>query len=184
MDTQQTQIKEEWRPVVGYEGTYEVSNLGMVARLPSRQNRKRHVMVHFLINSGYLAVRLTKNKKTKTKLIHRLVADAFIPNPQNLRYVNHKDENPLNNFVENLEHCTCGYNNSYGNWAKRQSESHINNLESNKLAKKVVCIETGAVYLSIRDAERKTGCHHSYISQSCRDSQKTCHGFHWKYISK
>lgn len=178
---------------MGYEGLYEVSNLGRVARTNGYHCRKRHFMKEFLINSGYTAVRLCKNHKPKTELIHRMVAMAFILNPNNYPQVNHKDENKLNNFVyvnkdgsidqekSNLEWCTGKYNSNYGNWSKKQSESHIRNLANCKKAKKVICVETGEVYLSVREIERKFGFCHSHISKCCR--QKTIgHGFHWEYI--
>ena len=99
---------EEWKSITGYEGLYEVSNLGRV------RNIKTHKLVmQSVVVSGYKRVTLYKENKPKTKLVHRLVAEAFLPNPNNLMIVNHKDENKLNNIVTNLEWCTQSYNTSY-----------------------------------------------------------------------
>lgn len=100
---------KEWRPVVGYEGLYEVSNYGDV------YNIKRNHMMKPNDRDGYKIVRLSKNGARYETGAHRLVAQAFIPNPNNYPVVNHKDENPSNNNVDNLEWCTVGYNNTYNN---------------------------------------------------------------------
>lgn len=90
-------INEEiWKPIPGYEKLYEVSNFGNV-----RNNRKQ--LSFYRINSGYLALKLSKDNVRSSPLVHRLVAIAFIPNPDNLPEVNHKDGNKLNNHVDNLE---------------------------------------------------------------------------------
>lgn len=100
-------MNEIWRSVKDYEGLYEVSNWGRV------RNILTHRMLKFEINAGYYRLVLVKNKIKTHKLVHRLVAQAFIPNPLNLPQVNHIDENKLNNCVENLEWCTAKYNNVY-----------------------------------------------------------------------
>lgn len=91
--------KEIWKNVVGYEGLYEISNLG---RVKSNCNGGR-ILKWNVSNNGYATVELFKNKKSKRVLVHRLVASAFIDNPNNLPQVNHIDENKLNNHVDNLE---------------------------------------------------------------------------------
>lgn len=96
---------EEWKPVIGYEGLYEVSNLGRV-----RNIKTNRLVMQSVVVSGYKRVTLYKKNNPKSKLVHRLVAEAFLPNPNNLRVVNHKDENKLNNVVTNLEWCTQSYN--------------------------------------------------------------------------
>lgn len=111
---------EEWRPIAEYKGLYEVSNLGRV------RNIKTHKLVmQSVVVSGYKRVTLYKENKPKTKLVHRLVAETFLPNPNNLMIVNHKDGNKLNNIVTNLEWCTQSYNTSYhynGHIAKSSSK--------------------------------------------------------------
>ena len=96
-----------WKPVVSYKGLYEVSNIGRI------RNIRGKLVKQSMTVSGYKRVTLRKNNIAKTKLAHRLVAEAFIPNPNNYNIVNHKDENKLNNNVENLEWCTQSYNSSY-----------------------------------------------------------------------
>ena len=112
------------KPVKGYEGYYEVDQFGRVFSIdrevivndngriykkPIKGKRlKQSVHTH-----GYKTVPLTKNGKTKTVYVHRIVAEAFIDNPNNLPYINHKDEDKTYNFVENLEWCTASYNNTY-----------------------------------------------------------------------
>ena len=122
MDTQQEQIKEEWRPVVGYDGLYEVSNFGNVKSLNYHCTGKSKNLKLILTKDGYFNVMLVKDKKKKIMRVHRLVAMAFIPNPDNLPIINHKDETRDNNRVENLEWCTNKYNLNYGTYRKRMSE--------------------------------------------------------------
>lgn len=124
--------KEEWRTIPGYEGLYEVSNLGNVRSLDRYVNSSVPGIKYFINgkqltpiknNHGYLRVNLCNEFGRKAKFIHKLVCLAFLPNPYNLNCINHKDENPLNNRVENLEWCTVKYNSNYGNRNKRLSES-------------------------------------------------------------
>ena len=110
-------IKEEWKPVEGYEGLYEVSNLGQVRSYSNRHGGllkyPKLLKIDVSSGTGYGCVTLCKNNKVKRVPIHRLVALAFIPNPNNYPCVNHKDEIRTNNKVDNLEWCTHLYNNSY-----------------------------------------------------------------------
>lgn len=113
---------EIWKDVDGYEGYYQVSNLGRVKSLPRWiiYSDGRHYFYDGVIlkikhdHGGYCCVELTINSNLRTHKVHRLVAHAFIPNPQNLPEINHKDENKDNNCVENLEWCDNNYNNHYG----------------------------------------------------------------------
>lgn len=102
-----------WKPVVGYEGLYEVSNTGLIKSLNCYNYKEPRLLKLGHRPDGYLSVGLSKNNVTKTKTVHRLVAEAFIPNPDNLEMVNHKDEDRTNNNVENLEWCTRAYNQIY-----------------------------------------------------------------------
>lgn len=109
---------EEFRTIAGYEGLYSVSNLGNV-----RNDLTGRILKPSLNSRDYKRVRLCKNAKTKNYFIHRLVAFAFIPNPDNLPVVNHLDEDRTNNRVDNLEWCTTKYNVNYGTARQRHSET-------------------------------------------------------------
>jgi len=103
-------MQEIWKDIEGYEGLYQVSNLGNVKSIKNNIIKKPSKLP-----KGYLQICLNKNGKLKYISIHRLVAQAFIPNPNNLPCVNHKDCNPQNNNINNLEWCTYKENNSYKN---------------------------------------------------------------------
>lgn len=178
---------EIWKPVVGYEGLYEVSNMGRVRSLDMVENighgtrlRKGKVLKCLKCSNGYLQVHLYKYKQVKKHRIHRLVASAFIPNPSNLPCVNHINENKEDNMVENLEWVTYKENLEYsGNIEKALKVSH----EKNK--KPVLQLtqngEVLAFYDSINDAYMKTGIDPSSISKVCRGKNKSAHGFVWSY---
>ena len=118
---------EIWKDIQGYEGLYQVSNYGRVRSLErvimrlngKPQHIKKKILMHVIDKYGYSIVHLRKNGKGKMKKLHRLVAETFIPNPQHLPQVNHKDENKTNNNVDNLEWCTPSYNINYGTRKKR-----------------------------------------------------------------
>ena len=121
---------EEWKSIPGYEGLYEVSNLGRVRSVEKCDRFNRKILSKILkpnYVSGYLRVGMYKNKTFKYYLIHRLVAQAFLPNPDNLPQVNHKDEDKSNNRVDNLEWCDRSYNMNYGTVQQRRIQTNINN---------------------------------------------------------
>ena len=96
---------EEWRDVGGYEGLYKISNRGRIKSYQGRY-KKPKILKTTMTTTGYKKIELTKNKRKKSLKVHRLVAEAFLPNEENKPYVNHIDNNPLNNDVMNLEWCT------------------------------------------------------------------------------
>ena len=165
--------KEVWKPVVGYEDLYEVSNLGRVWSVKKNIFRKLRKD-----RDGYLVVSLCKNGEYEWPQVHRLVAKAFIPNPENLPCVNHKDEDPTNNNVENLEWCTVGYNNRYGNRSKKVSE---------KLSKKIaqytfdLPCELIKVWPSAMEIYRTLGYEFGNICKCCRGERKSAYGYQWSY---
>ena len=130
----------EWRPIEGYEGLYEVSNTGRVRSVDRYDNRncfrKGKVLSPAKDKNGYLKVVLNCNGKCKTINVHRLVAQEFIPNPDNLPMVNHKDEDKSNNNVINLEWCDVKYNLSYGTARIRERDTKIKNGWWTGLSKK------------------------------------------------
>lgn len=125
-------IIEIWKPVNGYEGLYEVSNCGRV------RNKNGVIKKQQKTKLGYYYVNLYKDGKEKNHSIHRLVAEAFIPNPNNFDEVNHKDETPSNNFSFNLEWCSHKYNMNYGSILERKSKSMKNFIERKKESNRFV----------------------------------------------
>lgn len=122
-------MKEVWKDIPNYEGLYQVSNLGRVKSLP-RKYKKRFINKEIIkvltkLPKGYLKVGLSKNGKVKYYFIHRLVAECFIPNIENKPCVNHKDCNPSNNRVDNLEWCNYIENNNYKNHNLKKSISSV-----------------------------------------------------------
>lgn len=121
---------EEWKAIPGYEGLYEVSNKGNV------RNVRRNTLLRLSKNNdGYIQVHLYKNGIRNKFQVHRLVAQAFLPNIDNLPQVNHKDENKTNNNVTNLEWCTAKYNTNFGTRNIRRRETAIKNGSWSGLSK-------------------------------------------------
>lgn len=190
--------KEIWKPINWLEDfpkdTYFVSNLG---RVKGVSRGEKILMVRFLKNNPYAHVRFAYKGKKKYFRVHRLVATAFIPNPDNLPQVNHKDENPKNNRVENLEWCTPEYNYNYGTRNKRisktikKNEEFIENLrkknvERNKLcAKPVVRLDENhmpvKIYPSIK-ATKEDGFEETCVGACCKNGKKH-KGYFWQYAT-
>lgn len=183
---------EEWKPIRKYKGFYEVSNLGRVRSLPRDtkfgQQRKlvKGQILKPIENNGYLYACLSKHNKTTRYAIHRLVADAFIPNYDNLPQVNHRDENKANNRVENLEWCTADYNNRYSDVYKKAAEAakipvvqytkdgrKIAEYSSMLEASKSTGISVTNISVCVRNKRQKDGKGHYYTTQSAG-------GFVWK----
>lgn len=123
--------EEIWKDIIGYEGLYQVSSLGRVRSL-DRYDSNNHFLKGRILKlsangKGYLKVALNSNGKAKTYSVHRLVLQSFIPNPDNLPQVNHKDENKTNNNVDNLEWCDNSYNLNYGTRKIRERNTKLKN---------------------------------------------------------
>lgn len=118
---------EEWKDIKGLESIYQISNYGRVKSLGNSKNRKEKILKLQIDKNGYLHIALHKNGKTKNYLIHRLVAQEFIPNPYNYQEVNHIDEDRKNNDALNLEWCGHQYNINYGSRNKRAIKTRKNN---------------------------------------------------------
>lgn len=149
-------MEEVWKDVVGYEGLYQVSNLGRVKSLSRLVDKgkygtiytKERILKNQKVNVNYLFVILSKDGKHKNMTVHRLMAKAFLPNPYNLSDVNHKDENPSNNFIyvnkdgsvdyekSNLEWCTHKYNCNYGTSKFRIIKTRMKNNDVSEMVKK------------------------------------------------
>lgn len=153
-------MEREFRPVVGYEGYYEVSNDGFVRPLFGRNKGK---LIKGSGKNGYLHYRLNKDGVILYTGIHRLVAQAFIPNPNNLPYVNHKNEDKSDNRVDNLEWVTPIENTHYGKAIERRAKG---------VQRMVKCVEDGTLYYSINECAEALGVSPSYISNSFRTGKK------------
>lgn len=132
---------EEWRDIEGYEGLYQVSNEGRVKSLNFHRQKIERIIKPSTNKKGYKRVLLQNNGKKKNYLVHRLVAKTFISNPNDYPIINHKDENPSNNFVDNLEWCNSQYNNTYNNrhlkCAHKIAKSHLGSKASDEARKHV-----------------------------------------------
>lgn len=185
---------EEWKDVVGYERRYAVSTFGRIASYSSPYlcgNRKCYRKPQLLkpreTNSSttYLSVVLSDGEKhRKAFLVHRLVAEAFIPNHDSLPFINHKDENPKNNRIDNLEWCTQKYNCNYGTHNARMAKT-ISDIAYQR--KKVVMLTLDGVlvntFASIKLAAKSVGVYSSAISSCCRGINPTCRKHKWMYLS-
>lgn len=168
---------ENWRDIKGYEGMYQVSNYGRIKSLNYNHTKKEKILKGIIDENGYLKVGLSKGGKLDCKRIHRLVAEAFLENPNNLPQVNHKDECKTNNHVENLEWCDAKHNINYGSRNKKCAE---------KLSRRIDQIDkvTGEV---IRQWESTVECGRngfdfSNVAKCARGVVKQYKGYIWKYI--
>ena len=160
-------MREEWRPVVGYEGLYEVSNMGNVKSLNYRGTGKEGILKPYDDGHGYLKVMLSKEGKDKQYRINRLVAQAFIENPDNLPEVNHKDKVRTNNCVDNLEWCTTQYNVEY---SKAKAVIGINKVSG-------LILE----FSSLNEASRQLDISPGNICSCLKGKYKSAGGFYWMY---
>lgn len=177
---------EEWRDIPGYDGYYQISNQGRVrskdryARVCGGGQRlvKGRVMALTKATNGYPMINLSYKRVLSHHLVHRLVAQAFIPNPNNYPQVNHKDENITNNCVDNLEWCTAKYNANYGTRNQRCNE------KVKKKPVKQIDLDGNVVrvFCSIKEAMRTTGADESQIIRCCTGRNNTARGFRWEYV--
>lgn len=173
-------MEEIWKDVVGFEGLYKVSNCGRVFSI------KRNIILKQNVNGrgqGYFQVGLY-NGKNHTKPIHRLVAEAFIPNPNEYPQVNHIDEDAKNNHVDNLEWCTSRHNNNHGTRNKRISESERSSPKKKRYAISQYTLDGQFVrtFSSATEAGRH-GFTKSHILDCARGSSRFSHsqGYIWKF---
>ena len=176
-------LNEIWKPIKGYEGLYEVSNFGRIKSLNYNRTGKGKILKQKQCMNGYKSVTLYKDGKRKIILVHRLVAQAFLEIPEELRHlegtrylqVNHKDENPQNNIVTNLEWCDAKYNVRYGTGIERRSK---------KRSKPVLQYDLNGNFIkewkSTMECGRNGFCS-QHVASCCRGERKTHKGYIWKY---
>lgn len=177
-------MREIWKQIKGFEGLYSVSNIGNVKRNKTNgkagtgnYTKEEYILKQRKNNAGYMIVDLFKHNKRNQMLVHRLVAMAFIDNPHNYKIVNHKDENPFNNCVENLEWCTQKYNMNYGTCPYRIGKAN---------SKKVIQLNKNGILVkefpSIIEAERQTGISNGCICEVLHGKRKSAGGYIWEYV--
>ena len=183
-------MKEEiWKDVKGFEGLYQVSSFGRVKSLSKRffvsnqfgktnkiRITKERILRPQLNKYGYLCVTLCKNGIHTLSVVHRLVAKTFIENKNNHVCINHKDENKMNNCVDNLEWCTVKYNQNYGTIKERVSYAQSIDI--------IQCDINGDFikrWHGINKASRELKINHSNIISCCQGKRKTAGGYIWRY---
>lgn len=175
-------MKEIWKDIEGYEGHYQISNLGRIKSLKRLGNDGRRLPEKILKTGnshGYRSIVLRKDGKSCIYSVHRLVGKAFIPNPENKPCINHKDENRANNNVENLEWCTYKYNDNYGTRNARAGLGHAKrviqyDLNGNEIRRWDSAAEASRFYGAVRTA----------VVAACGKIQATSCGYKWRYESE
>lgn len=179
-------MEEVWKDIQGYEGLYQVSNLGNVKSLNYRNTKEAKLLVPKCNNRGRLWVELINNKQRKPILVHTLVAKAFIPNPNNYCEINHIDENPKNNIISNLEWCTRQYNvNEYWKHHKKERKKfgfYKNHKWANKSINQFdMCGNLVCVWKNANEVERQQKFRACSIIACCQNKLKTSYGFIWQF---
>ena len=175
---------EQWRPIDGYEGYYLVSSMGRVIALPNSHHKAPLLMKLKPERCGYLKIGLSMNNKQKFLLVHRLVAKAFIPNPNDYPFINHIDENKKNNCVENLEWCTAKMNVNHGTARARTCAKQKNNVHPCPVVQKTLDGVEVARYASCSDIPRLTKFRRTGVVECLRGRIQTAYGYKWEYATK
>ena len=179
--------KEIWKIINGYEN-YMISSFGRVKSLDryvrGKNNsiyiKKGKLLKLYTDKDGYQTVMLYHNNKKKLLKVHRLVAEAFLDNPNNLSQVNHKDECKTNNNVNNLEWCDAKYNNNYGTAIERRSKTRTNGIFSKKVYQYTLDGEFVREWPSTKECGRN-GYNQGHVAACCRGVQNKHKGFVWSY---
>ena len=169
-----TTSSEEWRDIPGYEGLYLISNLG---RVKSRRRKDEIFLKPFVSRDGYSIATLTRCPGDVVRIgVHRLVAMAFIPNPEDKPQVNHISGDKLDNRPENLEWVTCSENNLH--------RRRVLHGRGGRPKKQVVCLTTGDSFSSITEAANATGVRLEKILACCKGKRKQTGGLRWAYAEE
>ena len=156
------------KDIQNYEGLYAITSCGKV------WSYKSQMFLTPREHNGYQRIALYKDGVAKDFLIHRLVAEAYIPNPENKPQVNHLDEIKTHNYISNLEWATAKENLNYGTRSKRLGKNHC---------KSVYCVELDKTFESLKLAAEELGITQAGISMVCKGKRKTCGGYHWEYYN-
>lgn len=163
-------MSEQWRDIAGYEGIYQVSDQGHIRNVKRGRERQLHYN-----NNGYVQVVLSRENKREHPLVHRLVALAFIPNPEGKPQINHKNGVKTDNRPDNLEWCTMGENLKHRHRVLGQPGGRC---------KPVVCIETGTEYPSAKAAAGALGVSRAAVINICNNKQKATRKNKYHFIYK
>lgn len=175
---------EIWEDIKEYQGFYEISNLGRVKCLPRDIGHcftKTKIMKLKKAKNNYIIAPLCYKKKYKFKYVHRLVADAFIPNIDSKAQVNHKNGERGDNNYKNLEWATESEN-MFHSYKKLGRKSCVKKGELNHKNKKILCVNNGIIYYSTNEAGKQTNVHPSNVSKVCRGILESCKNIKFKYI--
>lgn len=174
-------MEEIWKAIPGYEGIYEASNCGRIRSVDrvsvgrwGHNKRRSHILTQTKCHGEYRQVRFSIDGIKSQPLVHRLVAQTFIPNPHNLPQVNHKDGDAANNHVDNLEWCTASQNCIHrgrvlGKWVGHQKQP-------------VRCINNGIVYESSHHAAKALGVRQGSVFLICQKKMRQTHGFSFEFV--
>lgn len=177
-------MQEIWKDIEGYEGLYQISSLGNIKSLNyNRQKESKLLKKYINPYNNYTQIRLNKKGVGKTFRVHKLVAKAFIPNPENKPQINHKDGNKSNNKIDNLEWCTQSENLKHA--SRILKKVFWKNIYDIHLRNKVKVIRSdGKIYNSIKEAKKDINKSNAHITEVCQGKLKTTCGFGWNYYKE